>query len=73
MDTTYADAIIIGGSYAGLAAARALGRGSKQVLVIDSGSPCNRQTPLSITSDLTDRKDSRSCQRRIVRLERSSH
>ena len=35
------------GSYAGLAAAMALGRARKQVLVIDSGMPCNRQTPHS--------------------------
>ena len=39
------DVIIIGGSYAGLSAAMALGRASRKVLVIDSGSPCNRQTP----------------------------
>lgn len=41
------DAIIIGGSYSGLAAAMALGRALKQVLVIDSGKPCNAQTPHS--------------------------
>lgn len=41
------DVIIIGGSYAGLAAAMALGRALKQVLVIDSHQPCNRQTPHS--------------------------
>lgn len=41
------DAIIIGGSYAGLSAAMALGRSLRQVLVIDSGLPCNRQTPHS--------------------------
>lgn len=41
------DAIIIGGSYAGLSAAMALGRSLRQVLVIDSGKPCNRQTPHS--------------------------
>lgn len=48
------DAIIIGGSYAGLSAAMALGRALKKVLVIDSGKPCNRQTPHShnfITQD----------------------
>lgn len=39
--------IIIGGSYSGLAAAMALGRALKKVLVIDSGKPCNRQTPHS--------------------------
>lgn len=41
------DVIIVGGSYAGLAAAMALGRALRQVLVIDSGSPCNKQTPYS--------------------------
>lgn len=41
------DVIIIGGSYSGLAAAMALGRALKKVLVIDSGKPCNRQTPHS--------------------------
>lgn len=39
--------IIIGGSYAGLAAAMSLGRALKNTLVIDSGKPCNRQTPYS--------------------------
>lgn len=41
------DVIIIGGSYAGLSAAMALGRSLKRTLVIDSGQPCNRQTPHS--------------------------
>ena len=41
------DVVIIGGSYAGLSAAMALGRALKQVLVIDDGQPCNRQTPYS--------------------------
>jgi thioredoxin reductase len=41
------EAIIIGGSYAGLAAAMSLGRALKDILVIDSGKPCNRQTPYS--------------------------
>ncbi|MEO8764118.1 MAG: NAD(P)/FAD-dependent oxidoreductase [Ginsengibacter sp.] len=41
------DVIIIGGSYAGLAAAMALGRALRKVLVIDSNKPCNRQTPYS--------------------------
>lgn len=46
--------IIIGGSYAGLSAAMSLGRALRQVLVIDSGSACNKQTPHShnfITQD----------------------
>jgi thioredoxin reductase len=41
------DVIIIGGSYAGMAAAMALGRARKQVLIIDNGMPCNNQTPRS--------------------------
>ena len=41
------DVIITGGSYAGLSAAMSLGRSLKQVLVLDSGLPCNRQTPHS--------------------------
>lgn len=48
------EVIIIGGSYAGLSAAMALGRSMRKVLIIDSGLPCNRQTPHShnfITQD----------------------
>ncbi len=48
------EVIIIGGSYAGLSAAMALGRSLRDVLIIDSGKPCNRQTPHShnfITQD----------------------
>lgn len=48
------DVIIVGGSYSGLAAGMALGRALKQVLIIDNGKPCNRQTPRShnfITQD----------------------
>ncbi len=48
------DVIIVGGSYAGLAAGMALGRALKKVLIIDDGKPCNRQTPYShnfITQD----------------------
>jgi thioredoxin reductase len=41
------DVIIIGGSYSGLSAAMSLGRSLRHVLVIDSGLPCNRQTPHS--------------------------
>lgn len=41
------DVIIAGGSYAGLSAAMALGRARRQVLIVDSGKPCNRQTPHS--------------------------
>jgi thioredoxin reductase len=48
------EVIIVGGSYSGLSAAMSLGRSLRQVLVIDSGVPCNRQTPHShnfITQD----------------------
>lgn len=48
------EVIIIGGSYAGLSAAMALGRSLRSVLIIDSGKPCNRHTPHShnfITQD----------------------
>lgn len=48
------DVIIIGGSYAGLSSAMALGRSLRSVLIIDSGKPCNEQTPYShnlITQD----------------------
>lgn len=48
------DVIIVGGSYSGLAAGMALGRAMKNVLIIDSGRPCNMQTPHShnfITQD----------------------
>jgi thioredoxin reductase len=41
------DVIIVGGSYAGLSAAMALGRALRNVLIIDSGKPCNKQTPHS--------------------------
>ena len=38
------DVIIMGGSYAGLSSAMALGRSLRNVLIIDCGLPCNRQT-----------------------------
>ena len=41
------DVIIVGGSYSGLAAGMALGRAMRKVLIIDSGNPCNKQTPHS--------------------------
>ncbi len=41
------DVLIIGGSYAGLSAAMSLGRSLRKVLVLDSGKPCNAQTPHS--------------------------
>lgn len=54
IDAKNFDAIIVGGSYSGLAAAMSLGRALRQVLVLDSGNPCNKQTPHShnfITQD----------------------
>ncbi|MBD3583018.1 NAD(P)/FAD-dependent oxidoreductase [Flavobacterium selenitireducens] len=39
------EVIIIGGSYAGLSAAMTLGRSLRNVLVIDSNSACNRNSP----------------------------
>ncbi|MCE7054944.1 NAD(P)/FAD-dependent oxidoreductase [Algoriphagus sp. AGSA1] len=47
MEASKFDVIIVGGSYAGLSAAMALGRSLRKVLVIDAGKPCNRQTPHS--------------------------
>nr|WP_281991620.1 NAD(P)/FAD-dependent oxidoreductase [Aquimarina aggregata] len=47
IDIKHFDVIIIGGSYSGLAAAMALGRALRNVLVIDSQKPCNQQTPFS--------------------------
>lgn len=41
------DVIIIGGSYAGLSSAMALGRSLRNVLIIDNGQACNIQTPHS--------------------------
>ncbi|HAA13837.1 MAG TPA: pyridine nucleotide-disulfide oxidoreductase [Cytophagales bacterium] len=41
------EVIILGGSYAGLSAAMALGRSLRKTLIIDGGKPCNRQTPHS--------------------------
>jgi thioredoxin reductase len=57
------DVIIIGGSYSGLSAAMALGRALRKVLVIDSGNPCNKQTPHShnfLTNDGKTPKEIRS-------------
>lgn len=52
-NTSY-EVVIIGGSYAGLSAAMALGRSLRRTLIIDSGLPCNRFAPHShnfITQD----------------------
>lgn len=54
MEKENLDVIIIGGSYSGLSAAMALGRSRRNVLIVDSQLPCNRQTPHShnfITQD----------------------
>ncbi|MFB9078001.1 NAD(P)/FAD-dependent oxidoreductase [Flavobacterium procerum] len=47
MDLNSFEVIIIGGSYSGLSAAMSLGRSLRRTLIIDSGKPCNRQTPHS--------------------------
>jgi len=47
MNTEQYEVIIIGGSYSGLSAAMALGRSLRKTLIIDSGKPCNEQTPHS--------------------------
>lgn len=63
------DVIVIGGSYAGLSAAMALGRSLRNVLIIDSGKPCNRQTPHShnfITHDGNTPKQISSLARKDV-------
>lgn len=44
-ETTAYDVIIIGGSYAGLSAAMTLARSLRTVLLIDSDTPCNRNSP----------------------------
>lgn len=41
------EVIIVGGSYAGIQAGMTLGRALRHVLIIDSGKPCNAQTPHS--------------------------
>jgi len=46
-DNNNFEVIIIGGSYSGLSAAMSLGRALRNVLVIDSGNPRNKQTPHS--------------------------
>ncbi|MGN7705928.1 NAD(P)/FAD-dependent oxidoreductase [Chryseobacterium sp. 22543] len=47
MENKKFDVIIIGGSYSGLSAGMSLGRSLRNVLIIDNGKPCNRQTPHS--------------------------
>src|SRR5688500_15240100 len=70
-DKTKFDVIIVGGSYSGLAAGMALGRALKQVLIIDSGQPCNRQTPHShnfITQDGKTPKEIATLARQQVKM-----
>lgn len=47
MENLTHDVLIVGGSYAGLSAGMSLGRALKNVLIIDSGAPCNASTPHS--------------------------
>ncbi len=68
-DHKHYEVIIIGGSYAGLAAGMSLGRALRKVLIIDSGQPCNRQTPYShnfITQDGTPPQEIASLARQQV-------
>jgi thioredoxin reductase len=63
------DVIIVGGSYSGLAAGMALGRALRKVLIIDSGNPCNKQTPHShnfLTNDGKTPKEIASLARQQV-------
>lgn len=68
---THFEVIIIGGSYSGLSAAMALGRSLRKVLIIDSGMPCNGQTPHShnfLTHDGKPPKEIRSiAQQQLVK------
>lgn len=69
MDDNTFDVIIVGGSYSGLAAGMALGRALRKVLILDSGTPCNRQTPFShnfITQDGKPPKEIATTARRQV-------
>ncbi|HLG40298.1 MAG TPA: NAD(P)/FAD-dependent oxidoreductase [Chitinophagaceae bacterium] len=70
-DTKQYDVIIVGGSYAGLAAGMALGRALRKVLIIDSGNPCNKQTPHShnfLTNDGKTPKEIASLAKQEVRM-----
>lgn len=70
------DAIIIGGSYSGLAAGLASGRALRRVLILDGGKPCNRQTPHShnfLTQDGQAPAEIAALARRQVARYRSVH
>ncbi|TYA78687.1 NAD(P)/FAD-dependent oxidoreductase [Seonamhaeicola marinus] len=73
LSMTNFDVIIIGGSYSGLSAAMALGRSLRKVLILDSGLPCNRQTPHShnfITQDgKTPKEISEAAKRQVLEYE----
>jgi thioredoxin reductase len=65
------DVIIVGGSYSGLAAGMALGRALRNVLIVDSGNPCNKQTPHShnfLTNDGKAPKEIASLAKQQVRM-----
>ncbi|MGN6166206.1 MAG: NAD(P)/FAD-dependent oxidoreductase [Flavisolibacter sp.] len=65
------DVIIVGGSYSGLAAGMALGRALRNVLIIDAGDPCNKQTPHShnfLTNDGKTPKEISSFARQQVQM-----
>ncbi|RPI69851.1 MAG: NAD(P)/FAD-dependent oxidoreductase [Ignavibacteriales bacterium] len=68
-DNNNFDVIITGGSYSGLSAGMALGRALRKTLIIDSGKPCNIQTPHShnfITQDGKTPKEISSAAREQV-------
>ena len=67
------DVIVIGGSYAGLSSAMALGRSLRNVLIIDNGKSCNIQTPHShnfLTQDgKTPKEISRLAKKEVEKYE----